>query len=104
MRLFLERNIIAPVSFCLTLWSFFSEMHSLVLPAIRKHNGIDGDGILEVCVSFDGACKKRGYKSYANVGFVSECAWFVFEYEIVSNACMVCTNRKSKLSEAEFAA
>ena len=50
---FLQGNITATVIFLLgAMDTFLSETSPLILPAIRKIYGADGDGILEVDVSY----------------------------------------------------
>ena len=51
----------------------FSEMRPLILHAIKKAYGEDGDGILEVDVSIDDTWMSKGYKAHAKVCFVTEC-------------------------------
>ncbi len=48
----------------------------------------DGDGILNVAVSYDGSWQKRGYSSHNGMGFVIELVTGLpFDYEVLSNFC-----------------
>ncbi|KAK8397111.1 hypothetical protein O3P69_004649 [Scylla paramamosain] len=55
------------------------------------------NGILDVDVSFDSSCMRRGHASHAGIGFaMEENTGIVVDLDVLSNFCISCSNKRTQ--------
>jgi hypothetical protein len=68
----------------------------------HSSEGIDGDGLVDIDVSFDGTWMTRGRKSHMRIPFVVECnTGFVIDFEVICNYCQCCSQKEAVMFAAE---
>lgn len=87
----------------------YESQQSQVVRAIRKYYAKhtdyvpDGNGILNIDVSYDGTWMKPGHSSKIGLGLVIEvCTGFVVDFEILSEYCSACCLQEDKLKNQKI--